>query len=47
MAAASPGGGAPKSGSGFIQLSRSAKVKTATTPGAARARSVRIARIIA
>ena len=32
-AAARPGGAAPKSGSGFIQRARSAKVKTRTTPG--------------
>ena len=40
MAAASPGGTAPKSGRGFIQRSRSAKVKTVATPGSARAAAV-------
>src|SRR5438874_9653288 len=34
-AAARPGGAAPKSGSGFIQRSRSPCVKTAATPGSA------------
>src|SRR3989442_2822855 len=42
IAAASPGGGAPKRGSGFIQRSRSANVKTRTTPGIRAAASVRI-----
>jgi hypothetical protein len=41
--AASPGGIAPKSGSGFIQRSRSAKVNTWATPGSCFALSVRIA----
>src|SRR5262245_14929645 len=41
--AARPGGMAPKSGSGFIQRSRSANVKTRNTPGRRAASSVRIA----
>ena len=41
--AARPGGIAPKSGSGFIQRSRSAKVKTWATPGSRLAASVRMA----
>src|SRR5262249_30130797 len=40
--AASPGGTAPKSGSGFIQRSRARKVSTRTTPAAAAARAVSI-----
>ncbi len=39
----SPGGMAPKSGSGFIQRSRSANVNTWATPGRRFAASVRIA----
>ena len=42
IAAASPGGTAPKSGSGFIQRSRSANVKTRSTPESALAAAVRI-----
>ena len=41
--AARPGGIAPKSGSGFIQRSRSANVNTWATPGSRLAASVRMA----
>src|SRR2546427_8362469 len=40
IAAARPGGGAPKSGSGFIQRARSSNVKTAATPASAFAATV-------
>ena len=45
--AARPGGMAPKSGSGFIHRSRSAKVKTWATPGSRLAASVRMAAMCA